>query len=109
MKYAITIQEGDEFNSVNTLIVEDGLAEGEVSEKSWRDGGAELVDILTHCGYGLTEARAIVSEKHYFIINCDDIDYSFADSFICDGCGAELYEHELIDSHCPECKYKIGD
>lgn len=109
MRYAITIQNGDDFNSVNTLIVENGLAEGEVSERSWLDGGAELVDIIRKCGYAEQEAKNIVRDRLYFIINCDDIDYSFDDSFLCDGCGAELYKKDLVDSHCPECKHKIGD
>jgi len=75
MRYAITIQNGDDFNSVNTLIVEDRLAEGEVSEKSWRDGGEELIDIIRECGYPEREAKNIVEHRLYFIVNCDDIDY----------------------------------
>lgn len=27
----------------------------------------------------------------------------------CDECRAELYEKDLVDGHCPECKHKIGD
>lgn len=76
MKYALTyeLSEG-EFNSVNTSIIEDDLAEGEVAEKSWRDGGEDLVDILIHLGLEQTLAEAIVKDRRYFIINCADVDH----------------------------------
>lgn len=77
MKYALTIQPGDDFDSVNTLIIEDGLAPGEAGEtKTWLDGGQPLIDIIMACGYGVESARQVVKDHKYFIINCEDTDYN---------------------------------
>lgn len=74
MKYALTIQPGDDFDSVNTLIIEDGLEPGE--EKAWLNGGQPLIDIIVECGYGVESARQVVKDHKYFIINCEDTDYN---------------------------------
>ena len=76
MRYALTIMDGEEWESVNTLIIEDGLDACEVPEKSWRDGGEELVDILVACGYDREGAEIIVEKHYYYTINCEDIDYN---------------------------------
>ena len=74
MRYALTYQvtEG-EFDSVDTAIIEDGLLEGEVVEKSWRDGGEELIEILEQLGITTDNAKAIEQNHRYYIVNCDDI------------------------------------
>ena len=82
MRYALTIQAGSWWNSINTLIIEDGLAEGECQEPSWKDGGEELVAIISRCGYSLAESRNIVNNGLYFIVVADDVDFCLTDTIV---------------------------
>lgn len=82
MRYALTIQADDSWDAINTLIIEDGLAEGECQEPSWKDGGDELVDIIKACGYDKGSAERIVRWHLYFIRNCDDIDLCLTDTLV---------------------------
>lgn len=89
MKYALTTQQGGTFASIDTYIIEDGLAEGEVPEVSWRDGGEELVDILRYFGNTKEQAEYIVGNHLYYIVNCDDIDLCMSDELVYFNTGKE--------------------
>ena len=74
MKYILTVQAGDSFASVNTL-----LLEGELERMDDED---ELKMILRAVGYSKGQADYIVDEGLYFWRSTLDTDFDYQDSFI---------------------------
>lgn len=95
MRYALTIQPGDTFASVDTFIIEDDRAEEEAG-RSWKDGGEELHKILAHL-VGKSAADAVIKNKLYFIRCCDDIDFNLEDTIVVNGAEKNFNETQLED------------
>lgn len=83
MKYALTIQAGDNFD---TIIIDDDHID---TDKSWKDGGDELVDILRFYGYPGGTAKKVADTRRFFIRCCDDIDISLSDTIVDQRTGEE--------------------
>lgn len=68
MKYCITFSPETPvcWEQVNTIIVQ---------AKSADDAEAHLEELLVQAGYSEAIAKAVVGEKLYYTINCDDVDF----------------------------------
>lgn len=84
MRYALTIQVGDEWNSVDTLIIEDKNNEIAklVADENWAGYDRLLVRMLEYNGYTMEMSVGVVKNKRYFVRNCEDIDIGIADSIV---------------------------
>lgn len=83
MRYAITFITSDNWESVDTVIVDDreDFWAKAVTEGNRGEQDAILVKVLKYYGWG-EYADAIVRDRRYFIRNCDDIDASLTDTVV---------------------------
>lgn len=84
MRYALTIQTADSWNSVDTLIIEDRNDEIAklVANEDWAGYDRLLVKMLEYNGWTMEIAVGVVEDKRYFVRNCEDIDIGIADSIV---------------------------
>lgn len=95
MRYAITFTGSDNWESVDTIIVDDKkeVWAGLVVKQDWKKQDELLIKVLKYYGWE-KDAERIVHHNRYFIRNCDDIDVSLTDNIV-DKDGEEVPFMEL--------------
>lgn len=83
MLYALTIQAGEDWSSVDTLIVEDknDLLSKLSKKRDWLAYDRLIVKILRLAGYSEEQAIGVVEERVFFLVNADDIIVSLTDTY----------------------------